>query len=145
MSSLVRIHFRIDQDEDGYPPVGVESLWAKPVGDFFEIDSIPFFTSDATTGDLVRAKPDANGEFWFAGVEQASSNSLIRIVFFDVTHTNVLSEKLQALGCGAEGMTAYKLLAVDVPGSVSLSEVQDILRREASAGHIDYEEPLLRH
>jgi len=145
MSTQTKIHFRIAQDQEGYPPVAVESLWAKPIGTNFEIDSIPFFTCDATVGDIIRAAPDAAGELWFAGMEQVSVRSLIRIVFFEAECTESVTNKLQALGCGTEGMEVYKLLAVDVPGDVDLVEVQNFLRDEASTGSIDYEEPLLRH
>ena len=145
MASLTKIHFRIDQDEDGYPPVAVESLWAKPIGGCYEIDSIPFFTRDATVGDLVRAVPDATGALWFAGTDHASHHSLIRVVFFDVACTDPVTKRLEALGCGTEGMKAYKLVAVDVPADAELGAVQDFLRSESSAGHIDYEEALLRH
>ncbi len=145
MNAAVKVNFRITQDDDGYPPVAVESLWANPLGAHFEIDSIPFFTRDATVGDLVRAAPDSDGSLWFSGIEHASHNSLIRVVFFDPDCTESVAKKLESFGCGSEGMKSYKLLAVDVPERVDLVEIQNFLRVEASAGRLDYEEALLRH
>lgn len=42
-------------------------------------------------------------------------------------------------------MMEFKLLAVDVPADVDLRDIQNYLCGEASAGHLDYEEALLRH
>lgn len=145
MNAAVKINFKIAQDDDGYPPVAVESLWATPVGGHFVVDSIPFFTRDATVGDLVRAVPDSTGSLWFEGIEHASQSSLIRVVFFKTNYDESVAKRLKALGCGTEGMRAYKLLAIDVPAGVDLADVQDFLRSEALADRLDYEEALLRH
>lgn len=145
MNTPVKINFKLQPDADGYPPIAVESLWAKPIGGQFEIDSIPFFTRDATVGDLVRAVPDSTGTLWFESVEQSSRRSLIRVVFVEPDCEQSAVVSLKALGCGTEGMKAFKLLAVDVPANVDIGDVQDYLRAEASAGRLDYEEALLRH
>jgi Domain of unknown function (DUF4265) len=145
MSTSTKINFKLRSDADGYPPVAVESLWANRVGSLFEIDSIPFFVSDATVGDLVRALPDSTGALWFESVEHRSPRSLIRVVFIKPDCEPLVVAKLSALGCGTEGMKAYKLLAVDIPADVELADVQSYLRAEALVGHLDYEEALLRH
>lgn len=145
MGASIKINFKLQPDADGYPPVAVESLWANPVGRAFEIDSIPFFTSDATVGDMVLAVPDQTGALWFDSVEHQSQHSLIRVVFFEPECERLVAARLTALGCSTEGMKAFKLLAVDVPVDVKLSDVQDYLRTEVSAGRLDFEEPLLRH
>jgi hypothetical protein len=41
-------------------------------------------------------------------------------------------------------MKQFKLLAVDIPSDVSLTEVQGYLQAQAAAGLLDYEEPILR-
>ena len=49
--SQVKILFQLTQDEDGYPPIQVEGVWAlsAPDGaDGYLIDNVPFFTRDAT-------------------------------------------------------------------------------------------------
>lgn len=144
MNQTIKINFRLQPDADGYPPVSVESLWANVAADGYVIDSIPFFTSAATVGDRVLAKRGEGSALWFDSVEQRSQHSLLRVVFFDVSYEEPVVARLTALGCGTERMQAYKLLAVDVPESVNLSTVQDVLREEAMTGHLDYEEPILR-
>jgi hypothetical protein len=42
----VKVLFQLEQDEDGYPPASVESLWALPKGEgLFQVDNIPFFAT----------------------------------------------------------------------------------------------------
>lgn len=143
-SKEVKINFRVQVGSDGYPPVAVESLWAQPVEDGYIIDSIPFFASDATSGDRIHAQLGDADALWFAGVIERSGNSLIRVVFFDLLCEDALAAKLKELGCGTERMPQFKLMAIDVPREVSLAQVQVYLRGKASEGLLDYEEPILR-
>lgn len=145
MNPKAKVHFRLSQDEDGYPPVAVESLWASPTTEpnEFVIDNIPFFTQQATLGDVVCVR-EKDGEFWFDDVASRSKNSLLRVVFFDKERIDNVSEKLVALGCSTEHMASHSLIAVNVPASASLAGVQAYLQKGADAGVLDYEEPILR-
>ena len=143
-SKEVKINFKVQVGDDGYPPVAIETLWARPVEVGYVIDSIPFFTSDATSGDRIRAQLGDEDALWFAGIVERSGNSLIRVVFFDLTCEDALAAKLKEMGCGTERMPQFKLMAIDVPSEVDLAEVQAYLRDRNSAGLIDYEEPILR-
>lgn len=146
MSVMRKISFPIEQDESGYPPVDVESVWVKPVsGHLYEIDSIPFFTREATVGDVILTREDSNGNLWFQDIDRQSTHSLIRVVFFDHDCVDDVIEKLRAIGCSTERMQQFNLVAVDVPGNVSLERVQEFLHAQSSDGRIDYEEALLRH
>lgn len=143
--SSVRIHFPLVQDEDGYPPVAVETVWASPTVSPHEylIDNVPFFARDATIGDVVRVREE-DGQHWFDGVVHRSTNSLVRVVFFDQESVERISTALVALGCSIERLKEHSLMAVSVPRSTKLTEVQTYLQLETDAGAIDYEEPLLR-
>jgi len=139
-----KIIFRLEQGDDGYPPASVESLWAEPAGAAYIIDSIPFFTSEATVGDRVLASGDGQGALWFDGIEQPSGHSLIRVVLFDKQQEDAIVGRLEALGCGTERMQTFNLLAVDVPEDASLTAVQAFLSERAVAGILDYQEAILR-
>lgn len=145
MTGYSKIHFRIEQDQDEYPPVSVETLWARHVADGFVLDNVPFFSRDATVDDVVQAVHDSSGNLWFSHVVSTAGHSLIRVLLYDDSRAAEVTEQLHSLGCGTEGMKTYKLIAVDIPPTVSLSRIQDFLRSESSLGHIDYEEALLRH
>jgi hypothetical protein len=141
----VKVHFRLVQDEDGYPPVSVESVWAQPTtqpGEYV-LDNIPFFAREATIGDVVLVH-EKDGHLWFVEVVRRSKNSLVRVVFFDRTCVERISEQLVNLGCSTEYIKEHNLLAVSIPDTVKLQDVQGYLQSEAGAGVLDYEEPILR-
>ena len=141
----VKIHFRLVQDEDSYPPVAVESVWAEPAvepGEYV-IDNVPFFAQNATIGDTVRVREEG-GLRWFESMVRRSRNSLIRIAFFDRTRVEGVSQHLVSLGCSVEYSKDYNLVAVNIPDGVELTDVQAYLQAEANAGMLDFEEPILR-
>lgn len=145
MTACVKVHFRLVQDEDGYPPVAVETLWAERGANAGEyvIDNIPFFARDATIGDTVLVREE-EGNHWFERLVRRSQNSLIRVVLFDETCLERVSAHLVAQGCLTEYLRDHSLLAVSIPVTVKLADVQRYLQVEASTGNIDYEEPILR-
>lgn len=135
----------MEQDDDDYPPVATESLWAiagRGTGEY-TLDNIPFFAREATIGDTI-ATHHEDGNPWFDAVLHRSRNSLVRAVFFDEAHVEEVSRRLVDLGCSVEYASSHKLLAINVPGEVNLANVQDYLASEAAAGTLDYEEPILR-
>lgn len=139
-----KIHFRLEQDEDGYPPVAVESLWARPASRHgrYVVGNIPFFVCDATIGDTVKAR-EVSGDLWYEKTVQRSGNSLIRVTFFDLGAFDAVCGQLESMGCGVEYLKPYNILAVDIPPVVTLATVQAYLSTQAAAGFIDYEEPIL--
>ena len=145
MADGVKIHFRLEQDADGYPPVAVESVWAQPAAEAGEyvVDNVPFFTREATIGDTVRARKE-DGNLWFKSVVARSENSLVRIVFFERGAVGAISRQLESLGCSVEYIATHNLLAVSIPGNVLLADIQAYLQHEAKADKIDYEEAILR-
>lgn len=145
MTEQAKIYFRLQQDEDGYPDIGVESVWAKlgsKSGEYV-LDNIPFFIRDATIGDTVKAREE-DGQLWFDGLVSRSTNSLVRIVFYDRKCEPRIAKELTVLGCQGEYFQKYNILAVSIPDNVKLSDIQAYLDREAGAGNIGYEEPILR-
>ena len=139
-----KVYFRLWQDDDAHPPVNRESVWAKQVEGGFVLDGIPFFTREATFGDLVAVLADGNGALWFDGIESASAHSLIRVFFFDDDCVASVRTFLEALGCATKRRKASKLVAVDVPPEADLSRIQAFLRYETELGRLDYEDALLR-
>jgi hypothetical protein len=141
----VKLFFQLVQDEDGYPPVGVESVWANPgasPGEYV-LSNVPFFVRDATIDDIVQAR-EVDGQLWFDRRVSGSQNSLIRITFHDRACWGRVNEHLCALGCLTEYAGQFNLLAVSIPPTVKLSDVQEYLQAEAGAGNVGYEEPILR-
>lgn len=145
MNDRVKIHFKLVQDDEGYPPVSVESVWAAigPSGSGYVLDSIPFFAQRATLGDLVSAR-EGEGVLWFEEVRARSRNSLVRAVLFEPARCEEIRRALGDLGCQTEWDQPHKLIAVNVPPSTPLRAVETYLDERLAAGWLDYEEPILR-
>ncbi len=140
----VKLMFQIEQDDDGYPPISVESVWAKPTGSgTYLVDNIPFFATDAALGDEVNAK-DIDGDLFYVSMKKPSGNSLLRVVFFDSKASDDLIEQLARLECDTERSHVDCLVAINVPPPVKLRKVQQLLNTGCERQHWDYEEPLLR-
>lgn len=145
MIPMVKVYFRLTQDDDDYPPVSTESVWATPgpkPGEYI-LNNIPFFVREATIGDIVTAT-DEDGVRWFDALVCRSSNSLLRAVLFIEDQMERVALHLTRMGCSVEYMKTYKLLAINVPENVRLTSIQEFLGKEATSGTLDYEEPILR-
>lgn len=146
MITRVRLFFSLEQDEDGYPPVAAESLWAVPTGQSHEyaLDNIPFFARQATSGDVVQAREGDGGVLWFERMVKPSGKSLLRVTFFQYVKVQEVRGFLKQMGCSTEWDNTHRLVAVSVPPDVNLEPVQSYLSEQAQLGYLDYEEPLLR-
>jgi hypothetical protein len=146
MPSNAKIHFELQQDSDGHPPVGVESVWAHSgiEENQYVIDNTPFFAYEATLGDIVKVTASDDGLLWFAALVEASTNSLVRVVFFDRGATEDVTEALLRSGCIVERMLEYNIIAASIPASISLEAVRAYLDAAAADGIIDYEEAIMR-
>jgi hypothetical protein len=141
-----KIFFKLTQDENGYPPFAVESIWAKKCDwrDGYEIDNIPFFEREATLGDIV-AVQEREGVLWFGRLLQPSSNSLIRIHVFTDDLIPRIRDGLVALGCSTEGHERNNFTAASVPLTTRMEEVRAFLALAVGNELLDYEEAILRH
>src|SRR5262249_956597 len=120
-----------------------ESVWAKEEPDGrFVLDNIPFFATQATLGDVVAATLE-DGCLRYSATLERSGNSLIRVVCFRGTDPMEVRGLLEEVGCSTELFALYSLVAVNVPPSVNLEDVEAALRRGVEDGRWGYEEPLL--
>ncbi|MCP2275371.1 protein of unknown function (DUF4265) [Nocardia amikacinitolerans] len=77
----VKVHFRMDIDEKGWPPASVESLWAVDLGDgTARLDNSPWFVRGIASGDIVTVEPDDEGVIWAGQTVQPSQNCTIRLI-----------------------------------------------------------------
>ena len=142
---LVKVHFRLEQDEDGYPPHEWESLWARELGaDLYELDNIPFFAQLVGLGDHVRAT-HRDGVLVFDEVVATGGHSTVRVIAFNEEAVPDLREQLEELGCGSEMSHVPTLFAMDVPPDVDYAGVRRFLDDLAGQGQLEYEESALQH
>jgi hypothetical protein len=150
----VKIRFEIQQDENGYPPVSVEYLWAVPLErGQYRIDNVPFFVLGVSCDDIVNAQKDQSGMLQFVSLASEGGHSTVRLILFENTRddaplserTKQLREKLRCLGCSTEQSHIPGLFSVDIPQSVSFLEVRTLLQQGASDDLWDYEEATIAH
>ena len=139
----VKIFFNLEQDEDGYPPASVESLWALPVGEgLFKIDNIPFFATGIAVDDIVSATLE--GEvLQYSDVVQPSGHSTLRVIVYDESQVAEVRALFKQMGCSTELSHIPGLIAIDVPPSVSLDVLKPVLDEGRAKDRWDYEEACL--
>ncbi|GAA0211090.1 hypothetical protein GCM10009123_17930 [Kangiella japonica] len=140
-----KILFRLEQDEDGYPPVNYENLWALPLGnELYKIDNTPFFVEGVSNGDIVKAVENDN-ELVFQKVITASSNSTVRVIMFDESKISYIRNKMKDLNCTSELAESLGLISIDIPESANYKKFEEILKKGELDGYWEYEESALRH
>jgi Domain of unknown function (DUF4265) len=141
-----KVKFTLTQDDDGYPPVGSEGLWAIPLpnGNLL-LDNIPFYASQVSLGDEIAAVLRAPREWQFDRVVAPSGNSTFRIMVTDLNQTQDIRREFDNLGCRTEVDATMGLIAVNVAKGADIHPVLDELMRGKGSGVFDFEEAALRH
>jgi hypothetical protein len=128
----VKVHFRMEIGEDGWPPVSVESLWAVDLGDgMTRLDNTPWFVHGVASGDLIRVQPDDDGVLWAGETVQPSQNCTIRLIVLKdggsaAARQSVL-EACHRLGATGEGIERFGMVALNVPPQADLLKIRELL------------------
>jgi hypothetical protein len=137
-----KVLFKLEKDEDGYPPDDWETLWGQKVGtDLYRLDNIPFFARDVSCGDEIAAE-NCDGTLYYLKTVNQASNSVLRVVLYDEDKTAMLRSRLAELGCETE--LIGNLVAIDIPGQVNLDVVLEFLESGEKLGNWEYETASLR-
>ena len=143
MAVLQKITFRLEQ-VDGYPPTNYETIWAERIEKgLYKIANIPFFSTEVAYEDKVFVVRRGS-ELFFDGVAEPSENSLVRIIFFEGTDPVRLISEIEKLGCYAEWVGIYSLIAVSVAGEEQYNSLVNYLKPKAACEELEYEEPILK-
>lgn len=132
-----KIFFEHDNAIEG--GIGIESAWALPVGDNYQLDNILFYALGYSWKDIV-ATETIDSEKYVKNIVQKSGHSTIRIIFEDEDDVESTRDYLQSLGCDSEISDVYILIAVDIPPDVDIEKVLAFLEEGKSIGKWGYEE-----
>jgi len=114
-----KIVFRLEPGDDGFPPLSFEMLNAIELGNGqFRLRSAPFFTTNVSYDDVVRAKPtQVEGQFLFEEVIQPSSFTSLSVIMLDMGIDSFLMDMLRGMQCVLEygEFGVYRVLSVAVP------------------------------
>lgn len=143
-SGWVEVWFTIDKDADGYPESKTwEGLWAAPIGEAFEIQSVPFYLKNVSKCDVVVAKQE---EFLrFASVVRHGGHNTYRLLMNDSSSAQIRETiaELEEKGLIVELNEAGLLLAVDVPTSAHQSEIDAYLISQKEKGRWEMQDGYL--
>lgn len=144
-SKRVKVHFTLSPDEDGYPPTDSEFLWCIPTEHrTYIVDNIPFFVRDISLGDEISARRTGK-ILQFSRLERKSRNTTIRILIKKPNVLEIIRERIESLGGGAEFMEDLSLLAVTMPPESSIVGALTFLDEQAEQGNVGIEESAVRY
>jgi hypothetical protein len=136
-----KILFKYDESTEG--SYEVESVWAVPDGQNYKLDNIPFYARGVALDDLVIAAAEDDEVLWYRGVVRPSGRSTIRLWFSRVEDVQTVRDELRKLGCASEISNLPRLVAVDIPSSISYAAIKGFFDRGEAAGQFEYEEACL--
>jgi len=141
MTVMKKVVFKLEQDEDGYPPASSEGLWAveRAQGEY-QIDNVPFFVKGISNCDVVSVRLGTSEEVEFDRVIRRGGHSTLRLIFFDKAAVESTREWLREQGCSSEQSHLPSLIAVDIPAAANFEEVQRYFNEGEAAGKWEYEE-----
>jgi hypothetical protein len=143
---FVKVWFRLDRDEDGYPPAGSEGLWAIPLGgDMYRIDNTPWFAYDVAAHDVFQAELDEEGRLWASRRLRPSGNCTIRVIPFrdgPVAGSQLaVLDAFVPLGAVGEGYgPGLNIVALTISPNADLTEIKRTLQQGEADGSWAYEE-----
>lgn len=142
---VVRVRFQLDQDEDGWPPVGSEGVWAEPLGDDqYRIRNTPWFVLNLAYEDVVAALADGDGVLWAMGERIWSGRMTVRVIPFRAGplggDRQAVLDAFEPFGVTGEGTEEWGIVALDIPPDADLAAVKRELREGQADGRWDYDE-----
>lgn len=145
MTKHRRIVFRLERDENGYPPSDYERLWAVPLNNGnYVIDNIPFFVMGISAEDEVSVEVEGE-ELFFKELVKSSGVSTFRVIPSDQSMTEKVRADIGTLGGKSEYNQEVGVIAVEVPAASPINPFLDYMLDGQENGILDFEEGALRH
>lgn len=138
----LRVRFELPIQEDGFPPIGSETLHGISEGnDLVRLDNTPFFAEGVALGDIVRCSghpPTID----FVSLHIASGNKSVAVIFLRDDVAEALYQHLRAAGCYCEygEFPGFDMLAVSVLATVDYGPLRTELMRLEALEQISFAE-----
>lgn len=138
--------FELEVDDDGWPPVSSERVWATHLGgDAYRIGNAPWFVLDLAVDDVVEATPpDPDSQPVFVRLLEPSDHITIRLIVYSTGPLRGdLARAMQPfvdLGAWGEGAQGYAMVALDIEPTLPLAEMKRLLVAGEQDGSWAYEE-----
>jgi hypothetical protein len=140
---LLKMHFELEIDEVGWPPVAAESVWVKRMGEnLFQIENVPFFARLVAYKDHVEGSFEGN-VINFRRHVKSSGYATVRVLLNALEKQEELIQQLEEVKCEVEGAPQWNLLAIGIPAGKSFEKAIAILREGDQQKWWEYEESCL--
>ena len=141
---MEKVFFALDI-EDGWPPVGVESVWCEKVGDNYRLKNVPFFIPDIARDDVFYAEIDpVNKHVFDFEIIESSGRSVVWFMNNSDLNISKFKEKLTQLGCSVEGFPKFSLSSIDVPPDIDFDALENLVDHYENKG-LDFAFPVWRN
>jgi len=140
---LPKVYFKLEKDEDGYPPEEWEGLKAEPVEEpeTYRIKSVPFYASQVAYGDEVRTCTSDEGFFpVFKAVSRRSGFSTVRLWLAEAEDRSTLADFFSGRGCLVE--FDGRLMAIGIP-KTAFEDISEYIAAEKDRGRWDAQDGYL--
>jgi uncharacterized protein DUF4265 len=142
-ADYVRVRFQLRQDDDGWPPVASEGVWAVSLGgNLVCLDNIPWFARNVASGDTFRTSADSDGVLWATDKVEWSGNCTVRVVPYQkgplAGSRQAVLDAFARLGVDGEGLQQYGIVALNVPPDIDLGAVKRLLYQGVEDGWWEY-------
>lgn len=140
----IRVHFTLPRDEEGWPPVDSETVWAELLAPTVaKVDSIPWFVRDIALEDLISIDTGQVGQAIFIEKLKWSGNCTLRVVpLADDTAAGIrdILDRVADLGVECEVLGQYGLVAINARPAADLGRLKRLLTQGEERGWWSYEE-----
>lgn len=127
-SDDIKVLWRLEQDEDEWPPYPVESIWCSEVSPgHYKLLNVPYFAQGVAWGDVVTAT-EKDGGLWFASVASRSGYSTVHAFCADPGFQEQLRAWAREQRCVVETAYDQKYWALGIPPEVPVAQWHGFLQ-----------------
>jgi uncharacterized protein DUF4265 len=125
---MKEIAFKLEPDEDGWPPVGAEWLWLQERGRRYIVKTPPLFISGFAVGDEIElCDTTIDGQVTEWRMVSPGDRSLIWIADLGGAGLKDILVKFRKIGCNTSMPKQIAVASIDVPPEVSRAQIDAIL------------------
>lgn len=117
-----------------------EAIWVKPVGEYYQVDNIPFFAPNIAIDDIISVEEE-DGFLHFEELISRSGHSTVQIVMLDVIEKDRIIKQIEIFMCPWEGFG--QIIAIDIPPLFEYKKIKHFLQNELETQVLDYKEACL--
>lgn len=141
----VKLNFKLTEEQVGPFPVSIESIWCDIEGKYFRVKNIPFFVDQISFDDLISVVVLPDDLVELRRIVKRSKNSTVWIYVKDELNGKSTLDVLQNLGCGVEGGVLDGYFAVNIPATVSITDINSVIDPAEENNWLAVDYPSMRH